>query len=72
MFLYLSDYQDSLTLLKALTAMTTPSQRVMKEKPRKSPRVPPNSATREVRVCSSTSCCTLVWGDTVQIPTGQS
>ena len=37
-----------------------PSQKVMKEKPRKRPRVPPNSATREAKEYSSSSRSTLV------------
>lgn len=38
-----------LVVFSAMTSHSMPSQRVMAETPRKRPRVPPNSATREVQ-----------------------
>ena len=42
---------------------STLSQRVMKERPRKRLRVPPNSATRDSRVYSSSSLSTSMYGE---------
>ena len=44
-------------------AISTTSQRFMKEKPRKRPRVPPNSATRDSTLYTSLSCSISKYGD---------
>ena len=54
---------QALTALELSTTQARPLQRVMKEMPRKSPRIPPTSATMEDGPNRSCSSYTLVKRD---------